>query len=93
MAVSSFEIVREFVFWIEGLDHVVKGRVMRKIAPAQKKFPVSWQISHYYKPSKGAASIHIPSKTIASSSKDAEKLLRLYADTFTTIDVEPNQHY
>ncbi|MEW6609584.1 MAG: hypothetical protein AB1414_19425 [bacterium] len=85
---SISEVVKEYVLDVEGLYVTVKGRISKT---ENNKF--RWQISHYCKPSETAAGVYRPSNTTFNSFDEAERELKLYMNSFTTIDVTPNEYY
>jgi hypothetical protein len=92
MSIEKLRIVTEYVFRVEGLNHVVKGRVEERLGgdPAAR---YSWSISHHYRPSENAWGVYYPSKRSGPSIEVVESLLMAYADSFTTIDVTPTEYY
>jgi len=86
------EIVKEFVLRVDGLEFSVKGLIVKSRGP-EGEDTFEWAISHYYKPSEKAATIYIPSARSGKTLEEAEQLLMAYMQTFTTLDVTPNQYY
>ncbi|MBN1841505.1 MAG: hypothetical protein JW883_04375 [Deltaproteobacteria bacterium] len=87
-----YEVVREYVLVVEGLEHSVKGRVSRLIKDAGVE-EYSWDISHHYRPSEKAGGVYYPDKETTNSFDETEFLLFAYMTGFTTIDVTPNELY
>lgn len=92
MHIYLFEIVKEYVLRIEGLDHSVKGRVVKLIKDTGAE-EYTWDISHNYRPSESAAAVYYPSEKTTNSFKETESLLLQYMNGFTKIDVTPNELY
>lgn len=88
MQTHKYEVVKQFVFFVEGLEPVIRGRIVRNLDPAAT--PFMWQISHHWKPREGAGFYH-PSVTSGKSLEDVEQKLFAYADSFTNmIKEDPN---
>lgn len=85
-------IVREYIHDVSGLDFTVKGRITHDPSH-DENMPYMWEISHHYRPSENAMGVYYPSKLSAQTEEDAYYLLKMYMDSFTTIDVKPNTHY
>lgn len=92
MSVQVYEVVKEFVFWVEGLPHTVRGRITRH-TDAQDTQRFMWEISHNYKPSASAAGVYYPSRVSAGTQEEAERMLFAYALAFTSIGVKANENY
>lgn len=52
---SPKEILREYVFHLDGMSESIKARVMRDLEPNDHAGPYSWDVSHF---SREAASSH-----------------------------------
>jgi hypothetical protein len=91
MSVEIYEIVKQYLFWVDGLDYKVKGRISRNLKPNVGE-PFMWEISHHYKPS-DKAGVYYPSKVSAGTLEDAERLLLIYAKAFTNIGVKANEDF
>lgn len=87
-----YEILNEYTMTVEGLDFDIKGRVVKEINGVTGS-SYRWEISHYCKPSKNAATVYIPSTVSADTYKKAKDLLFMYMEPFTNIAVEPNKYY
>ena len=92
MPIYLYEVVKENVLIVQGLNHSVKGRITRLIKDAGVE-EYYWDISHNYRPSESAGGIYYPSKKTTNSFEEAEFLLLMYMRGFTTIDVTPNELY
>lgn len=92
MSVKTYEIVKQYVFWVEGLDDTVKGRISRNLDPNAGQ-PFLWEISLHYKPSVTAGGVYYPSVVSADTLEHAEMLLFAYAKAFTNIDVKANENF
>jgi len=92
MSIDIYEVVKEYVLTVEGLEHSVKGRIsrLRKDVGVEEYY---WDISHHYRPSKEHAGVYYPSGKTTNSFEDAENHLLSYIHNFTTIDVTPNNLY
>jgi hypothetical protein len=86
------EVTKEFIFFVEGLEFTVKGRITYN-SEAEPQLNYGWEISHYYKPSEEAAGVYRPSNMHGSSQEEAEASLKMYMRSFTTIGVTPNDYY
>jgi len=87
--IETRKVVKEYVFTVDDLEHCVKGRICKNI----ESDVYSWDISHYYRPSKNAATVYFPSKKSAPSLEETEFLLMAYARGFTNLDVKKNENY
>ena len=92
MVSYTYEVVKEYVLIVEGLDFSVKGRISRLIKDSGVD-EYYWDISHHYRPSEKAAGVYSPSKKTTHSFNEAEFLLSGYMKGFTTIGVTPNELY
>lgn len=91
MSVKTYEIVKQYMFWVEGLEHTVKGRISRSLDPNAGE-PFRYEISHHYKPS-AKAGVYYPSVVSADTLEHAEMHLFAYANAFTNIGVKANEDY
>ncbi|MBU3071762.1 hypothetical protein KOI40_18195 [Aestuariicella sp. G3-2] len=87
MSVVKKELIKEFEYEIDGLEHPVKGYVY--LTNEIDHLPYRWEISHYCRPHKDAATVYRPSRRHAETAEEAEYLLNMYASNFTNIDVVP----
>ena len=87
---SRIEILKQYEYKIEGLDHPVRARIIKteSVPPAY-----CWQISHYYKGSESAGTPYDPSPRYYGSMQEAEESLEHYARSFTNIDVVPSDEF
>ncbi len=92
MATQTFQVIRTYIFEVEGLDRPVYGRVIQSTDPSDP-FPYRWEVSHYCKPSEQAAGVYRPSRTMASTLDEADRDLRLFGETFTTLEVTANEYF
>ena len=92
MGVKTYEIVKEYLFWVDELDYTVKGRISRNLDPNVGE-PFRWEISHNYKSSKTAAGVYYPSVVSAGTLEDAEMHLFAYANAFRNIGVKANEYF
>ena len=92
MGVKTYEVLKEYVFWVDGLDYTVKGRISRNLNPNVGE-PFTWEISHHYKPSETAAGVYYPSVLSAGTLEDAERHLLAYANAFTNIGVKADNYF
>lgn len=76
------EVVKQFRFYVNGLDTEVRGEIRKQVAPTAP-YPYQWWISHHYRPSATAVGIYYPSRTTADSAEEAEAMLMAYASNFT----------
>jgi hypothetical protein len=93
MGVKTYEIVKQYMFDVNGLDYKVKGRIWRNLDPNAEQHPFGWQISHHCKPSESAGGVYYPSAVSARTLEEAEMLLFAYAKSFTNIGVKPNEDF
>lgn len=85
------EVIKEFKINIEGLDHAVKGRVVKSVKGDFSDVFLG-EFSHLCKPHKGASDVYSPD----ISRQDVDQAINLvlnYLESFTTIDVKPNKRY
>ncbi len=85
MAVETYEIVKQYVFRVEGLSHSVKARILRNLDGGSTQ-PFRWKISHRW-------GDYNPSKVSAPTIKEAEEFLLAYARGFTNSGVTENLDY
>jgi len=78
---SIGEVVKQFEFHVPPLLHRIKGKIV-KYTSAEGEVSYHWSISHYYKPSEGAAGVYFPSHVTDSSLEHAEMSFRAYAENF-----------
>ena len=90
--VEIAEVIKEYVIHVDGLEHIVKSRIVKIIKPERGE-NYRWEISHNYKPTEGAAGVYYPSKISASTFEDAESFMMAYVGGFTNISVKPNEYY
>lgn len=91
MNMHIYEVVKQYVFFVEEASLTVKGRISRSLDPNSLK-PFHWEISHHWKPSQ-AAGTYYPSATSGDTVENTEALLFAYAKAFTNIDIKPNESY
>ena len=92
MFIEKYEIIKEFRFTMEDLDHPVNGRIV-KILDDSYPQQFFWETSHYYKPEEGSAGVYTPSHTSGVTALEAERGLMKYIDKFTTFGVLKNDRY
>lgn len=92
METQLSKIAREYVLWTS-LDYSVKGRVIEVLNVDGRGTHFEWEVSHYYKPSAGAAAPYYPSARTGRTVEEAEALLLSYIRGFTGIGVEKNTKY
>lgn len=86
---SRIEILKQYEYEIEGLDHPVRARIVK----TESVPPYCWQISHYYKGSKSAGTPYDPSRRCCGSMQEAEESLEHYARSFTDIGVKTSGEF
>ncbi len=91
MKPEIYEVIKEYTLDVDGLDFTVKGRIS-KIKNNERELPFCWDISHHYKPTKGAG-VYYPSKMSTKTFEEAENFLLAYMVCFTTIGVTPDKNY
>lgn len=88
---KPLEVIKEFKINIEGLDHAVKGRVVKSVKGYFDEVYLG-EFSHYCKPHEGAFDVYSPD----ISRQDVDQAINLvlnYLESFTTIGVVPNKRY
>ncbi|WLQ14349.1 hypothetical protein O5O45_00140 [Hahella aquimaris] len=80
MVSSSREVVKEFVFNVEGLGESVKARITRDLEPISEIGEYSWDISHLWNTAGG---IYSPSTRHGKTYEEVEALMMAYAKSFT----------
>jgi hypothetical protein len=93
MAVMMSKVVEEYVFQVEGVGHVVKGRITYGNQEPNETGIYEWSISHFYKSDMTAMAAYRPSRTTARHIDDVRADLFAYANKFTNIGVESNYFY
>ena len=91
MGVKTYEIVKEYLFWVDELEYTVKCRISRNLDPNAGE-PFRWEISHNCKSLK-TAGVYYPSVVSAGTLEDAEMHLFAYANAFTNIGVKANEYF
>lgn len=87
---SVEKVVSEYVFSVGNFEFSVKGRITEKLGSGvTQRF--LWTTSHFYKPSKDAAT-YFPPKVECNTKEEAERQLYTYVRGCTDI-VEPNKFY
>ena len=92
MPTYLYEVVKEYVLIVEGLDHSVKGRIERVVKDSGTE-EYYWAISHYYRGSESAGTPYSPSRRTTNSFDESRALLLMYMRGFTTIGVTPNERF
>ncbi|WP_237858056.1 hypothetical protein [Pseudomonas sp. PGPR81] len=92
MAVMTYKVIEELVFWVEGLDHPVKGRIVFTEDATDACGGYFWEISHTYKPTADAAGPYRPSRRNARTLEEARDLLLGYAENFQTFSVHAEKY-
>jgi len=77
---SPKEIIREYVFNLEGMSESIKARVMRDFQANPQLGDFSWDISHFCKDG-GSSHRH------AQTEKEATALMMNYIDTLTAQNI------
>lgn len=90
---TLYEIIKEYSLYIDELGYSVRARIIKNLKPIGQESPFEWNVSHYCKPSEGAAGVYIPSTQSGETFQEAEDLLFAYLNSFTTIGVRPNENY
>jgi len=85
------EIIKEFRVEVNGLDHSVKGRIIKSIKGDSAHLYLG-ELSHYCRPSEKAADVYYPS-LLANDINSAEHLVLRYLESFTTLNVVANEDY
>lgn len=94
MYMRTARVLSEYVVFAQEVGYSLKGRVVEYTAPVpDPNQRYGWEVSHYYKPSKDAASVYRPSVTLAKSPTEAEQMMLGYLGSFTGIDVAVNEYY
>jgi hypothetical protein len=87
-----FEIVKEYIVSVKGIDFNIKARIKKDITPGDDLI-YFWDVSHYYKPDENSADVYRPSLSFANSLEECERLLLKYLNKFTTYGIKPNDTY
>ncbi len=90
MQVTGYEIVKEYVFWMEKMPHILKGRIMRNIE--DDSAPYRWQCSHNHKPLL-MSGVYFPRSEYAETEVEAFTNLRAYVMTFDPLGASRNPDY
>ncbi len=89
MILERREIIQQFIYWVDGLDHPIHSRISKL---DDGRF--SWDISHYYRQAEGAG-ICYPNSRIGNGIKEAEYFLNQYVNDFTAefgVEEAPNYY-
>ena len=79
MAADKFEIIKQFIYTISGLDHPVYVQIAR----INNSKWVHWDISHYYRPSVKPPNFFDPHPASTTSVSQAEIEIDAYIKKFT----------
>lgn len=89
-----YEIVKEFIMPVAGLNYNIKGRILkRKKGDDSLNVDFQWEVSHYYKPSEEASGVYIPSSKFGNTYDIVEVHLLAYMYGFKDIDIQLNKNY
>jgi len=89
---SIGEVVKQFEFYVPGLQHPIKGKIVNRISEGGKA-DYTWSISHHYK-FKDEAGVYHPSTVTFDSLEEAETLFRTYAQHFVAdFEVRANEDF
>ncbi|MFT2159345.1 hypothetical protein [Pseudomonas putida] len=92
MAVTTYKVVEEYIFEVDGLDFDVKGRITFTEGMPESTGGYLWEISHTYKPTEDAIGPYRPSRRNAQTLEEARSLLFQYADNFKTFSVHVEKY-
>ncbi len=88
MEIERSEIIKQFTYWIEGLDYPIHSRISKL---DDGRF--TWEISHHYSPEKGR-DVYYPSASVGHRLEEMEHVLDEYVKNFTAeFEVEETRHY
>jgi hypothetical protein len=88
-----FEVVKEYEFSFDELDHSVKGKVLEQIAGIfNPETRFSWKLSHYGR-SEQQGSPYIPTRQSENTFEGAEASMFRHVEAFGTFDVQANGFY
>jgi len=85
------EIIKEYRVIVNGLDHSVKGRII-KTTSGDSDHVYLGELSHYCKPHETAHDVYMPT-LLRSDIVQVEHLILSYLNKFTLIEVTPNLSY
>jgi hypothetical protein len=85
------EIIKEFRVSVPGLEHSVKGRIVKSVK-GDFDHVFLGEFSHYCKPHEDAFDVYSPD-IVRQDYHSAEHLVLSYLENFTTINVKPNKYY
>ena len=88
-----FEVVSEFKITVDGLDHPVHGRIIRKLKAEDEDEAYTWEVSHYCKQFKDALGAYTPSNNWDISLQLCQFFLGEYLELFTEMGIMPNVYY
>jgi hypothetical protein len=87
----SSEVLKEYIFHVEGMDESVKARLTRDLEPIKEMGEYSWDISHLWHTEGG---VYSPSSRHGKVYKDVEALMFAYANSFSVAyGVTKNSYY
>ena len=87
--IEKREIIKQFIYWIDGLDHPIHSRLSEF---DDGRF--SWEISHYYRQAEGAG-IRYPDPRVGHSLEEMDYFLNQYVNDFTAefgVEEAPNYY-
>ena len=94
MRVIAYEIIKEYVFSMEKMPHLLKGRIMRKIEDGMEdgSAPYRWQCSHNHKPLL-MSGVYFPKSEYAETEAKAYSNLSAYVKAFAPLGASRNPDY
>ena len=85
------EIIKEFRVNVPGLEHSVRGRIVKSVKGDFSDIFLG-EFSHYCKQHEEAFDVYSPD-IVRQDYHAAEHLVLRYLENFTTIEVKPNKSY
>lgn len=76
---SPSEVLKEYIFHVEGMEESVKARVTRDLEPIPETGGFSWDISHLWHTEGG---VYSPSTRHGKTYEEVENLMMTYAKSF-----------
>ncbi len=89
MEIERKEIIQQFIYWVDGLDHPIHSRISKL---DDGRF--SWEISHYYREAERAG-IRYPDTRVGHRLEEMEYFLNQYVKDFKTefgVEEAPNYY-
>ena len=87
-----FEVIKEFIIQVPDVDFDIHARIKKEIT-TKNDIVFFWEVSHYYKQESNSPLVYKPSNHCAGTIVECERILFMYLNKFTNIDIQANEDY